>query len=415
MSVFAALDEERVLLGTSLLYGARVVDDLQDRGLLPEHFLEPVTRRVWTTILDVRSRSNEVDTASVAAHFQTNDEKVYVDHLTAEALTRPETLGELVDVLKRTHLRRTWQDASTALMQAADTGDEKHVETAERLLRADTDQADEEWDARRLIEDAFDWITDDQPYGMPTGFPDIDEAIHGLRPGDVTALGGHSKMGKSLVCDQMLTAAVQAGFRAHLFINEMSPRDRALRLLAQQGVAPHHRLATKKLTGDELERMTRAKLPFGITDVSAWPVERMCRAIRSRRWDLVALDVLQNIPFKDTRDLDLMLSLLLSACRSSGTHLILVSHLNDARAMGPVLPRPVMRDFRNSGMIVRVAAAIIALHRDQSNEGGFVSMSLDASLEVLASRHGANDGAALRLDVESLRFVSLEPPRAVAA
>lgn len=412
MTVFPNTEVERALLGGAVLHGRLYVDRLLDLGVLSEHFLMERTRRVWDAILEVRAESGEVDVTSVAALV--GDTEHYVDGLTSSA-TVPETLRTLVRELIGTHTRRRWQDASYALSQAADEGDEKHVETAERLLRADTTGTEEEWTPQRLQSDVFDWLSGDTPVAVTTGFPQIDRLIGGgLRPGDVTALGGWTGMGKSLIVDNMLTAAVRSGRSAHLFINEMSPRDRALRLIAQQGAAPYARLVVKDVAGPELERVVKAssRIPFGLTECATWTPERIARAIRAGGHDVVALDVLHNLQFRDTRDLDEAVNVLLSAARSSGTHLILVCHLNDARQVGHIAPPPVLRDIRNTGMIARVAATVLMIHRPQQDHGdGAVSMSLEGSLEALKARHGRLGACGVRLDPASLSFIDFGASR----
>lgn len=399
---------EASLLGASLLAPAVTERLVLDFDLEPAHFTEPLHRTAWHAIRSTWQDTGSVDLAAIATRLPDGTPIEAIDGLAATACA-PESVRDVANRVIRLSTRRAWRDAAYELLRASEEDSERHVELAQTMLRAEQGIDSDLWTRERMQSDVFDWLGSDAAVGITTGLPVVDDAIGGgLRPGDVTALGGWTGQGKSVLLDDMLMAAVAAGRTAHLFINEMSPRDRALRLIAKQGAAPYPRLVVRDLEPSELSSVLDAasKLPFDITECSSWPVEKIARSIRVNAWDVVALDVLHNLPFKDTRELDEAVSILLAAARQSGSHLILVCHLNDERAKTQLLPVPVVRDIRNSGMIARASANVLMLHREQINDRGFVVTQSEATVDVLKARHGRPAAVAVRLDVHRLRFSS---------
>lgn len=101
-----------------------------------------------------------------------------------------------------------------------------------------------------------------------------------------------------------------------------------------------------------------------------------------------------------------MTTKLVSAALSAGTHLILVCQLNEARALGDLLPRPVLRDIRDSGMIKNLCANVLLLHREQKKDQGIVFTTRETILMAAKARHGQLGAAVLEFEPERMRFNS---------
>lgn len=340
----------------------------------------PKTRTVTPNHLAPLARLGDLEKAEVWVHH---------------VMTEPTAVGNLTAYpveLKRLTLRRAWQIGGYRMLEAAATDDESLVTQAEQAIAQPTVTEDTKT-ADQLGSDVFDWMQDtSSDVAIPTGFPLIDRMIgQGLRPGDLTAIGGWTNMGKSPLLDGMLLRAAQHGKRVHLYSNEISMIDRTLRLIAMTTGLSVTRMQARELSARDAPVFTQAagSIPFGITDISQWSAGQVARHMRANRWDLCGLDVLHNMSYEGEAELSAMAQTLAAAARSSGAHLLLACHLNDKRADSATYPRPVLRDIRSSGMIVRLCSNVVLLHRPQHKEpNGEISTSFDGFLHWDKARHG---------------------------
>jgi replicative DNA helicase len=187
----------------------------------------------------------------------------------------------------------------------------------------------------------------------------------------MTVVAAYSSMGKSTLVDTMLTTAARAGVSCHVYMNEMNATDRGLRMIARESRVGWGGLVVRRLGDREhlAAQQAAARLPFGVTDCSMWTAERIARHARARRWKLWAVDLVSNMPHRDEQELSQIINTLASAARNTGSHCILITQLNRARSVSDILPRPVARDIRGSGMFEAQARNIFMLHRDQTATG----------------------------------------------
>lgn len=406
---------EHALLGALLVAPGLVGRAVGDRGLDLDAFHDTPARRVAAGLLAAHDAGHICEPNTVAAHMP--DGPCLAFDLVQDMLVRAantHAVDGLTDVLLDLRRRRRLAEAGRLLTDAAGTGDESLIAKAEAILNggesADSDTADRQ----QLADIGYAYLDADtgRSPAVTTGFPALDERLAGgLWPGDTTALGGWTNMGKSPLCDQLLRTAALEGKRCHLYINEMNFQLRVLRLAAHASGVSINKLINRTMDPAESSLVVDAleRLPFGMTDVSAWSPTRIARHIRSSRWDVCALDLLHNLPYRDTSELDQIISLLVGAARSSGTHLLLVCHLNEERAKTDVLPEPVIRDVRGSGMIKNACANVMFVHRKQVAQGGAVFTSTEAKLIISKSRHGVPGKVAAEFKGELMRFTPPKP------
>jgi hypothetical protein len=185
---------------------------------------------------------------------------------------------------------------------------------------------------------------------------------------------------------------------------------RALRIVSAMTQVPQGMLSQpRKLTDQDrtvVTRMLSEGFPFGITQVTDWPAEDVARDIRFQGWDVCALDLVHRLPFREERDLAQISSTLNAAAQAAGTHLIAVVHLNEARAVGSVLPAPVLRDIRASGMLKNDADNVMFIHREEEESiNGVTTRSEEAQLYLAKCRNGYLKSIDLRFDARRLRFL----------
>ncbi len=109
---------------------------------------------------------------------------------------------------------------------------------------------------------------DDEIFGVPTGFIDLDKLLSGLQPSDLLIIAGRPGQGKS---GFLLSVANNAGLihKKHVavFSLEMSNEQVVQRLIAQQTGIDSQRLRTGKLAEDEWPKFTHAVEVFSDTKI----------------------------------------------------------------------------------------------------------------------------------------------------
>lgn len=411
------LEAEQAVLGAILITDRVLPTLIIDEGLAPDHFHRPTHQRIYRAMLALHDQGAGIDPITVARKAGINQTLVEQFAATVPAAGNARHYATIV---KRASQRRRWQHAAALLQEAAATDSDTHAAQAETLLAAPT-VTDDTWTTDRLADEVIAYF-DKSPAGITTGFRQLDKILGGgLRPGDMTVLGGWENIGKTPLLHQWLAHAAGEGRRVHAYINEMSPQDVALRMIAHKGVAPWSRISERTLTDREAAAVMDANrdLPFEVTVMSDWTAEQVARHMRINRWDLCGLDVLHNMPYRDERELSQIVATLTNAARSSGTHLVIVAHLNQERAKTELLPRPVRRDLRGTGMLAKAATSVVFLHRDQELVDGFVHTSKLATIVADKAKHGrSGDGIEAVFEFEHMRFrlpTSLELQSGVAA
>jgi replicative DNA helicase len=117
---------------------------------------------------------------------------------------------------------------------------------------------------QQVLSDYYDRIDqlasrDEDMFGVPTGFIDLDRLLMGLQPSDLSIIAGRPGMGKTAF---MLTAAKNAAqiHKKHvaIFSLEMSNEQLVQRLISQETGIDSQRLRTGRLDDDEWPKFTHA-------------------------------------------------------------------------------------------------------------------------------------------------------------
>lgn len=92
--------------------------------------------------------------------------------------------------------------------------------------------------SERFVEEEGDRITAGRPAGISTGFPTLDRAIIGWRPGELTVLVGSGSAGKSTFAMQLILTAARAGHQVAVFSGEMTPNQLGERQVHSEAAVP---------------------------------------------------------------------------------------------------------------------------------------------------------------------------------
>lgn len=210
--------------------------------------------------------------------------------------------------VKELSTRRQMQAiAQTLAEHAQDMGCEVDAAVAEAMdsMRGIGGTADKWRDMSAMVMAAYDDLerlsVGDNTY-LTTGIADLDSAIGGLFPGEVTIIGARPAVGKSAMAAFIGSHLAQKGYRVGVCSLEMSPLQYIKRLLAAQSGVDGRKLRTgKHLSTQDWEQISAACAELGAWNMpftfSVRTVEQLAAEARRRKdtkgLDLLVIDYMQ--------------------------------------------------------------------------------------------------------------------------
>lgn len=212
-------------------------------------------------------------------------------------------------------------------------------------------------------------------YGIPTGFPKLDNIIGGFCDGHLIIVAARPSVGKSALALNS-SRAIAEGKIVFFASLEMSRHELAERLIADIGDLDGRRLKTGDLNG-QYHRVTEAsqriaELGLYIDDRPTQHVADIAAGVRKagrragRKVDLIVIDYLQLIEPDDKRGMNREQQVssitrsLKTLARTLEVPIVCLSQLN-RKADGA---EPRLSDLRESGAIEQDADEVIFIHRD---------------------------------------------------
>lgn len=371
------IEAEESVLGAMLVAEPALRRVLVESGLTGKSFYLDRHRAVYVAIQKVAHRDGTVDELTVGNELPSM--KHYVSELAAKVPAAGNAMHYARIVAQNANLRMKLAGAQE--IQAAineDRNDEPKLEERIRrgldLIATDLETEATATSEEELADDFFRYLDEEDPAEvMKLPFSELNECIFGgYRRGETTVVAGWTEMGKSWFLDQMIRGFREQGYRCAIFATEMDKRSRVARFISAKTGVSMEKMLLKKLAPAELSKVVGAlpSIPFSYFEVNGWSAERICQQIILGGYDVVAIDVVNLIPgYEENKDATRIIGRFMEVARRSNCHVILVSHLNRARATQAKLPRPVKRDLRDSGMLETNAAAILFVHRNQDDKG----------------------------------------------
>lgn len=409
MSLLRDHDAERILLASLLDMPSQLLNSLlTSEGLRPEHFAVESNAGVFSALVAVSDHGDHVDQITVRGELERvglpDHERVLQTIITEppDPATTRSYARRIIDL----HRRRQLKLAAELLADAADRGDPDRLAEAEALLTTPEDAEATSWSGKQLAERYFERMDEPAAETYRWPFSQLDNWTGGLRRRQIVLIGGWTSNGKSVIYDQILEKLAAQGLNVHSYINEMSVDERMDRTVARLSGVPFPRVHGRHLADDEKAAVLAAlsEVRVGMTECAGWSAADIARHIRFNRWDVAGVDIIHEIAHREERDLAEIAQTLRAAAKQAGCALIACVHLNDNRVSTPQRPRPVLRDVRGSGMLVRGADIVLLIHRDDDEDG----VPTDEGL-LLASkiRNGQPNAMGIRFDPARMRFVSL--------
>jgi replicative DNA helicase len=242
---------------------------------------------------------------------------------------------------------------------------------------------------------------DEDVYGVPTGFIDLDRLLMGLQPSDFIIIAGRPGMGKTAF---MLSAAKNAAqtHKKHvaIFSLEMSNEQLVQRLIAQETGIDSQRLRTGKLEEDEWPIFTHAIEVLSDTRVflddtpalTPLQLRTKCRRLHLEYGlDLIIVDYLQLMsagPRVENRvqEVSYISRNLKVLARELNVPVLAAAQLS--RAIEQRADKePQLSDLRESGSLEQDADIVMFIHRPEMYEKDTLKQNL-AQIKVSKHRNG---------------------------
>jgi replicative DNA helicase len=429
-------DVERQVLG-AMLFGETARAFLLDEAAVhPDDFYVDVHRVLLLAIRDLASNGRPVDPSTVVdaagRHPEWADgtavdlralracaQDIGATYAGANGAHHAELLRDLAE--RRRLLAASWatiadvQDRQRPAHEVRALAEQRLIDTTGAAGGAEITTAP---DAIRAAVDVWDKPSTFR--GLSTGFADLDDALKGMKAGQLIIVGARPSMGKSAFgLDLARHSAFRQGAPTLLFSMEMTDEEIAGRLAASEASIPQDRLTGGRATDADFRKVaTVADQPNGgklmwtdRVDLSIEDIASVCRRSAARLphgLGLVVVDYIGLIRATNPRDLSRNNQVshisrgLKVLARSLGCPIVALSQLSRANE-SRVNKRPMLSDLRDSGSLEQDANVVLFLHRedyyDETAPPGV------ADLIVAKNRGGRLGDVKLLLEASYPRFV----------
>lgn len=425
---------EAALLGSLLLEPSRI-DDVS-LVLSQEDFFLPLERTVYETMLAMHQADRRIDvtllTAKLKPHAAMFEERGGIHFVLAKYLDETPVASHATyyaGIIRDKALLRNLDRAGDVLQglaadQEADPRELLQKAEAEVFSILERHTAGDVVDVRTVLMNAMDQIEARSKRGcadgIQTGYPDVDQLIGGLRPGELIILAARTSMGKTAfalnVCERVCITAKQSVLMVSL---EMSSLEIGERMLCCIGKMNGFKLRGGFLSALDRKTLVEAnatlsKARLTIDDSCRRSVNEIAaiarRLRRKEKLGLVVVDYLQlvqptNIRESREQQVSGIAKRLKGMARELKVPVLCVAQLNRQNEQGQN-KRPKLSHLRESGAIEQDSDLVLFVHREDyyRDEKDWDHV---AEIIVAKNRNGPTGIAQLRWFKESMRFESL--------
>ncbi|GAA1065268.1 replicative DNA helicase [Streptomyces asiaticus] len=390
------IDAEQCGLGAQLL-SKNAIADVLDSPLQQRDYYRPAHQTIQQAIHDLYAKGEPVDPITVTAELTKRGEITrvggpdYLHHLVQQTPTAANAEYYAHIVHEQAVLRRLVEAGNRITQLGYAGGDANETADAAMAELNDAVQVREDADSALIGDDAEDMVAEleelqrnGRAMGVPTGFSDLDDLLHGLHPGQMIIIAGRPAMGKSTLGVDMLRAcSIKHQRPAVLFNLEMSRRDVQHRIMSAEARIGLHHIRGGAMTDSDwaryaeaLPRFTAAPLTIdSTTNQTVMQIKARCRKLKQTTGlDLVVIDYLQLLESGSSRRQenrqqevsDMSRNVKLMAMELE-VPVIVLCQLN----RGPEQrqdKRPTKSDLRESGSLEQDADIVILVHREDAYE-----------------------------------------------
>jgi replicative DNA helicase len=425
---------ERCVLGAMML--AKPVIAEVEEILKAGDFYQPIHATVFAAVTDLHGRGEPADLVTVAAALADAGDLQRVGgvpylHTLIEAVPTAANAGYYARIVADRAVLRALDEACGKIQRLIRTGagsPSEIVETARTMVAdlaggiASTDGPVRWADLITPGLDAVEEIaeTRDTPAGIPTGFVDLDQLIHGIQPGKVYVIAGESGSGKSTLASDWVRSAAFTHQRGTVVFNlEMSSLELFNRFVCAHAGVPHHALVSGGMTDADWSKIARTcgdteNAPLWIDDSPNLTVAdirvRAHKLKQQHDLQLVIVDLIglvtpsgPNMPRQE--QVAGISRKLKQLAKELQVAVVVVAQIN----RGPQQradKRPSIHDLRESAQIGHDADAVILVHRPEKHDRDTPRLG-EADLIVDKNRFGPEDTITVCAQLHLSRFASM--------
>jgi replicative DNA helicase len=256
--------------------------------------------------------------------------------------------------------------------------------------------------------------------GVPTGFEQLDEMLHGLHPGQMVVVAGRPGSGKStLAMDFARSAAIRHHAPTVIFSLEMSKQDIMMRLFSAEARVKLNDLRSGRMSDDDWRKIALrsselAEAPLFIDDspnLTMMEIRAKSRRLKQRHGlKLIVIDYLQLMSSgkrvesrqQEVSEFSRAMKLL---AKELDVPVVALSQLN----RGPEQrtdKKPMLSDLRESGSIEQDADVVLLVHREDMYERESPRAG-EADIIIAKHRNGPTGMATVAFQGHLSRFVDM--------
>ncbi len=408
----------------------------------PENFFRPAHRVIFEGIQNLIGRRIPVDPISLAdtlkalGQLEAVGGRAYLAELADNTFSLT-SWERHVEIVKRQAILRDLVFASARINALAyDAPDDVNevVEEAEKMLLEVTEKRVSSTFRKmdELVAEAYEQITllanqRNHVVGVPTGFKDVDDLIHGFRGGDLVILAARPGVGKTSFALNLATNAAKAGVAVTFFSLEMGAEQLVQRILCSEACVSLSKLRSGLIAEGDWGALAEhsgklSQLDFYIDDAPGLTIlearakaRRELHGIKEGQKGLIVVDYLQlmqpspGTKNKSTNDQvgEISRGLKILA-KEMNMPVIALSQLSRAVEQRGKDKRPMLSDLRDSGSIEQDADIVMFIDRSMNEIEAESESRPDlgmAKLIVAKHRNGATRDIDLAFNPEFTKFM----------
>lgn len=404
-------EAEEAVIGSVLINPEAYYDVAE--FLTGEDFYIHRLRWIWEAFTRLHEQRTPIDLLTVTEELDNHNQlaeiggSAYLTTLITNVPTsiHAEAYGRIIE---QTAVRRRLLQAANAIAKTAyqeDLAIDAAIDEAEKAVFGVSEQrmATDLQPIKQVLSDYYDRIDqlarrDDEIFGVPTGFIDLDRLLGGLQPSDLLIIAGRPGQGKT----SFLMSAAKNAAQTHkkhvaIFSMEMSNEQLVQRLISQETGINSQRMRQGKLEDDEWNLFAQAVEVLGDTHVflddtpaiTPTQMRAKCRRLHMEfELDLIVVDYLQLMQGdmrNDNRvqEVSYISRNLKVLARELNVPVLAAAQLSRAVEQRAD-KRPVLSDLRESGSLEQDADIVMFIYRPELYEDDSLKKNI---AEIMVSKH----------------------------
>ena len=432
------IEAEQSVLGGMLLSKDAIADVIE--VLRGNDFYRPAHQLIYDAILDLYGRGEPADAVTVAAELSRAGVigrvggHPYLHTLISGVPTAANAGYYALIVAERAILRRL-VEAGTRIVQMgygaaggegmAGTVDDVVDRAQAEIYEVTERRASEDYiRIEELLQTTMDELeriqVNEGHGGVPTGFEQLDEMLHGLHPGQMVVVAGRPGSGKStLAMDFARSAAIRHHCPTVIFSLEMSKQDIMMRLFSAEARVKLNDLRSGRMSDDDWRKIALrsselAEAPLFIDDspnLTMMEIRAKSRRLKQRHGlKLIVIDYMQlmtsgkRVESRQQEVSEFSRAMKLIA-KELDVPVVALSQLN----RGPEQrtdKKPMLADLRESGSIEQDADVVLLVHREDMYERESPRAG-EADIIIAKHRNGPTGNAVVAFQGHLSRFVDM--------